>query len=350
MKVLVTGGAGFVGSHIVDRLVDGGHDVRVLDNLHPLSHTRKPDYLNPGAEYRFADIRDPDAAAAAVAGVDAVSHQAAVVGLGKDFGDVGEYVDVNCAGTACLLRALWSAEFIGPLVLAASMVVYGEGLYRCSEHSLQAPRPRRREDLAAGQFDPRCPTCSRPMTPQAVPEDAPVHPKSVYAATKLTQEHLCEVFGAATGAEVISLRYHNVYGPRMPFDTPYAGVAGIFRSSLEQGKPPQVFEDGKQIRDFVHVDDIARANLKALLPEGRPTGAFNVCSGDPHTLKEMAWKLWEGHGRTAPEPQITGTFRTADVRHVFADPRRAAEVLGFRAGVDFDKGMKQFVTDPLRGP
>ena len=346
MKVLVTGGAGFIGSHIVDALVARGDEVTVLDCLHPMAHPAKPDYLNPGAGYLFADIRDRAAVRGAVEGVDAVCHEAAMVGLGVDFGDVCEYVSINASGTATLLRALWDRQFTGPVVLAGSMVVYGEGRYRCPVDGLVVPAPRRTEDLSAGRFDPFCPRCGGGLKPEAIPEDAPVSPRGVYAATKLHQEHLGEVFARESGARFVSLRYHNVYGPRMPFDTPYAGVASIFRTSLQQGRAPQVFEDGAQIRDFVHSDDVARANLMAIDAHGAQ-GAYNIASGQPKTLLEMAACLCRGAG-SGLEPQVTGRFRPSDVRHVFASPDRAARELGFTARVPFEEGMRGFLAAPLR--
>ncbi|CAN5894242.1 NAD-dependent epimerase/dehydratase family protein [soil metagenome] len=347
MRILVTGGAGFIGSHIVDALVERGDDVAVLDCLHPLAHPSKPDYLNPGAEYLIADIRDRAAVDGAVRGVDAVCHQAAMVGLGVDFADVGDYVSINDAGTATLLKALWDRGFTGPVVLAGSMVVYGEGRYRCPVDGIVTPAPRRTGDLAAGRFDPFCPRCRGALAPQAIPEDARICPRGIYAATKLHQEHLCQVFARESGARCVCLRYHNVYGPRMPFDTPYAGVASIFRSSLQQGRPPQVFEDGHQIRDFVHSADVVRANLLAI-DNDEAGGAYNIASGRPKTLLEMASCLCRG-SRSGLEPQITGRFRSSDVRHVFASPARAARELGFIARIPFDEGMTGFLSASLRG-
>jgi dTDP-L-rhamnose 4-epimerase len=347
MKVLVTGGAGFIGSHIVDLLVEQGVQVRVLDCIHPLAHSSQPDYLNPEAEYFFDDVRDPKAVASALDDVDAVCHQAAVVGLGVDFRDVTEYVSVNCGGTANLLKALWASRFQGRLVLASSMVVYGEGRYSCPEHG-SVPADRDPGDLAAGLFEPRCSRCGAELMPEGIPEDAPPQPHSVYAATKLHQEHLVNAFAVSSGASVVSLRYHNVYGPRMPFDSPYAGVASIFRSALEQGMAPQVFEDGAQIRDFVHVKDVARANLIALRARPVVSGPFNVCSGDPRRLWDMASALWKACGSDASKPEITGRFRELDVRHVFASPDRASRELGFTAEISFEEGMRQFAGDLLR--
>jgi dTDP-L-rhamnose 4-epimerase len=344
--ILVTGGAGFIGSHVVDALLAAGHAVRVLDVLLPAAHRDRPDYLDPRAELLEGDVRDPGDVARAVDGVAAVCHQAAMVGLGVDIGDIADYVAHNDLGTAVLLRALAERGFAGRLVLASSMVVYGEGRYACPEHGVVRPGPRRPEDLDAGRFEPPCPACGRALAPEAVSEDAPPEPRNVYAATKLAQEHLCAAFSRETGVPVTALRYHNVYGPRMPRDTPYAGVASIFRSALAAGRAPRVFEDGGQLRDFVHVRDVAAANLRALTAEHPVPGAFNVASGTPRSVLDIARALAEA--MEGPEPEVTGEWRGGDVRHVFASARRAADVLGFRPREDFDAGMREFASAPLR--
>jgi dTDP-L-rhamnose 4-epimerase len=228
------------------------------------------------------------------------------------------------------------------------MVVYGEGRYRCAEHGVVRPGPRRIADLEAGRFEPPCPSCGCSLSWELVPEDAPLDPQNVYAATKLQTEHLAASFGRESGASVCALRYHNVYGPRMPQRSPYAGVASLFRSALEQGEAPRVFEDGGQMRDFVHVADVARANVLAL--DSAWQGAANVCSGQPHDVRTMAEALADGMGADAPRPVVTGEFRTGDVRHVVASPRLAAEALGFEASVEFAAGMAEFATAPLRAP
>ncbi len=348
MITLVTGGAGFIGSHVVDALLARGHEVRVLDCLLPAAHRERPDYVDPRAEWIEGDVRDPVTAAQAVAGVAAVCHQAAMVGLGTDIGDIADYVSHNDLGTAVLLRALAAAGFTGRLVLASSMVVYGEGRYACTEHGVVRPPPRAPHDLDAGRFEPPCPVCGAPLDALAVPEDAPPDPRNVYAATKVAQEHLCAAFARETGAAVTALRYHNVYGPRMPRDTPYAGVASIFRSALAAGDVPRVFEDGGQRRDFVHVRDVARANLLALTAPEPVPGAFNVASGTPRTVLDMANALTRAFGSDRA-PVVTGEWRAGDVRHVFASAAAAAERLGFRAAEDFEAGMREFASAPLRG-
>ncbi len=344
--VLVTGGAGFIGSHVVDELLASGRRVRVLDVLLPQAHAQRPDYLAPGAEYEFADITDVDAVERALDGVVAVSHQASMVGLGTDFGDVVSYVHHNDAGTAALLLALHRARFAGRLVLASSMVVYGEGRYRCERDGIVAALPRRAERLGAGQFEPACPQCGSDLAAESIDEDGPVDPRNVYAATKLHQEHLCASYAREHDASFVALRYHNVYGPRMPRDTPYAGVASIFRSALANGAAPKVFEDGAQRRDFVHVRDVAAANVLAL-DDDAPTGVFNVASGEPHTVGEMAAALADAHGNGL-RPIITGSYRLGDVRHVFASIERAQRALGYVPSVGFTDGMREFADAPLR--
>jgi dTDP-L-rhamnose 4-epimerase len=346
--ILVTGGAGFIGSQIVDMLVAAGQPVRVLDALLPAAHREPPDYLNPEAEFIHGDVRDTATVARALDGADAVCHQAAMVGLGTDFLDVPEYVAHNDLGTAVLLGELARREFAGRLVLASSMVVYGEGRYVCLEHGLVSPAPRAPERLRAGAWEPGCPVCDSALTPESIPESAPLDPRNVYAATKLHQEHLSFAFSRETGVPVTALRYHNVYGPRMPRDTPYAGVAAIFRSSLAAGHAPRVYEDGGQLRDFVHVRDVARANLVALCGEEPIPGAFNVASGTPRSILEMATALADAIGPGAPAPVVTGEFRLGDVRHVFAAADRARAELGFAAQEEFAAGMAEFARAPLR--
>ncbi|WP_030276271.1 NAD-dependent epimerase/dehydratase family protein [Streptomyces sp. NRRL B-24484] len=350
MRILVTGGAGFIGSAVVRALFAAGHEVRVLDALLPAVHpsAAAPD-LPAGVEFLHGDVRDTPVVEQALAGVDAVCHQAAMVGLGLDLDDAPEYVGCNDLGTAVLLSAMARAE-VRNLVLAGSMVVYGEGRYVCPEHGSVAPGPRRRDDLDAGRFEPPCPVCRTLLRPGLVAEDAPGDPRNVYAASKLAQEHLAAAWARACGGSVLTLRYHNVYGAGMPRDTPYAGVASLFRSALARGEAPRVFEDGGQRRDFVHVDDVAAANLAALEDiDGRLPGssrAYNVGSGEVNTVGGMARALAEACG--GPAPVVTGQYRLGDVRHITADSSRLRDELGWRARVPFLAGMAEFAAAPLR--
>jgi dTDP-L-rhamnose 4-epimerase len=347
-RILVTGGAGFVGSHVVDELVGLGAEVVILDLLHAAAHGTAPSYLNPQAEYAFGDIRDVDLVERCLNGVDAVCHQASMVGLGTDFGDATDYVSHNDLGTAALLVAMHRAEFGGRLVLASSMVVYGEGAYRCEAHGAVRPLPRDGAALASKRFEPGCPVCRRPLAPEAVREAAPLDPRNVYAATKVHQEHLCSAFARETGVVVTALRYHNVYGPRMPRETSYAGVASIFRSALEAERAPHVYEDGRQLRDFVHVRDVARANVLALMADPPVTGTFNIASGTSRTVLQMAETLAGAFGPAAPRAIVTGEYRLGDVRHVFASSTLARERLGFEARVAFEDGIPELARTPLR--
>jgi dTDP-L-rhamnose 4-epimerase len=325
MRVLVTGGAGFIGSHVVEALTARGHEAVVFDVR-----------ADPAA-----DVRDPAAVARAVEGVDAVCHQAAMVGLGVGFADAAEYVSRNDLGTAVLLAGMAEAG-VRHLVLAGSMVVYGEGRYACPRDGVVRPGPRAVADLEAGRFEPRCPVCGAELTPGLVGEDAPADPRNVYATTKLAQEHLAAAWARSTGGSAVSLRYHNVYGPRMPRDTPYAGVASFFRSALARGEAPRVFEDGRQRRDFVHVRDVAAANVVALQAPSAPGAltAYNTGSGEPHTVGEMARALADAHG--GPAPVVTAEYRLGDVRHITADSSRLRAELGWKPEVGFAEGMREF--------
>jgi dTDP-L-rhamnose 4-epimerase len=356
MRVLVTGAAGFIGSHIAETLQAAGHEVRGLDSLTPAVHNGRPDHV--ASDLVVGDVRDRAAVDQALAGVDAVCHQAAMVGLGVDLSDLPLYSDVNVTGTAVLLEAM-GRHGIGRLVFASSMVVYGEGAYDCAEHGRVRPAPRDPGDLAAGRFEPRCPSCGLSLDTTTVSEDAPLDPRNAYALSKVAQEHLAASWARLTGGVAVGLRYHNVYGPRMPRDTPYSGVAAIFRSCLENGVPPRVFEDGGQRRDFVHVRDVARANLLALEAVdragvlGAAVGAgalrcYNVATGEPHTVGEMAFALAGAFGDV--EPVVTGEYRLGDVRHIVASPEGAARDLGFRARTRFAEGIAEFARAPLREP
>jgi dTDP-L-rhamnose 4-epimerase len=354
MRVLVTGAAGFIGSHVLEAMAAAGYEVRGLDSLSPAVHDGKPSYLPNELELRVADVRDSAAVDDALEGVDAVCHLAAMVGLGVSLADLPLYADVNVTGTAILLDAM-GRRGVSRLVLSSSMVVYGEGAYECPRHGGVRPLPRAAADLDAGVFEPRCPVCGSALSWCTVPEDAILDPRNAYATSKLAQEHLAANWARLTGGSAVALRYHNVYGPRMPRDTPYSGVAAIFRSCLENGVPPRVFEDGGQHRDFVHVRDVADCNVLALAATGGavPAGtvrAYNVASGVSHTVGEMAAELAVSFGGGTVEPKITGEYRLGDVRHVVASPEAAARDLGFRARVGFAAGVAEFARAPLRAP
>ncbi|MEZ0115218.1 dTDP-L-rhamnose 4-epimerase [Catenulispora sp. EB89] len=344
MRVLVTGSAGFIGSHVVEALEAAGHEVVRLD-------------LVDGA-----DVRDAADVRRALRGVDAVCHQAAKVGLDRTVADAPDYVSHNDFGTSVLLAEMAGAG-VRALAFASSMVVYGEGRYECAEHGWVRPGPRREPDLISGSFEPPCPICAEPLAPGLVGEDAPLDPRNVYAASKLMTEHLAGSWARlADGVRAVALRYHNVYGPRLPRDTPYAGVAALFRSALMRGEAPAVFEDGGQRRDFVHVRDIATANVAALewaagatgaagaasatdaaSAAGRESGelrAYNVGSGTPRTVGEMAAEL--ARAMDGPPPVVTGGYRLGDVRHITASSARIRDELGWRPRVEFADGMAEF--------
>ncbi len=348
MKVLLTGAAGFIGSAIERALTDDGHEVVGVDLMLDSAHGS----TEPPEGVRRLDVRDAASPewAALLEGVDVVCHQAALVGAGVRVGDLPAYASHNDLGTAALLAAMHEAG-LHRLVLASSMVVYGEGRYSCPEHGDQQPPPRAVTALQGGDFENHCPACDLPLEWALVPEDARLDPRSSYAASKLAQEHYASSWVRQADATAVALRYHNVYGPLMPRDTPYSGVAAMFRSSLERGEAPQVYEDGGQVRDFVHVDDVARANVLALESVVAETtaryAAFNVCSGRPVTILDVASRVAEGTGRDIA-PQVTGGFRAGDVRHVVASPALAASELGFTAAVHPDEGLRAFATAPLR--
>lgn len=327
MRVLVTGGAGFVGSHVVDLLVEHGHEVVVIDSL--IAHGgARPPWWRDDVEYHFGNIRDAEVWLAALPGVEAVSHQASRVGLGVRYADVVDYVADNDLGTAAGLLAMHELGFQGRMVLASSMVVYGEGRYDCPAHGTVRPPPRTTADLAAGRFDLLCPRCGSSLGWGVVDEDAPTDPRNNYAATKLHQEHLSLIFGREHGVAVTMLRYHNVIGPRSPQNASYAGVASIFAAAVERGEAPRVFEDGRQTRDFVHVLDVARANVLALTVDPPVEGPLNIASGHPRTISDMAYTVTADTGLT---PVVVGGGRVGDVRHIVASPARAARLLGFQA-------------------
>ncbi len=346
MKVLLTGSAGFIGGAIDRALTESGDEVVRVDVMLDKAHGS----ATPPRGTHQVDVRDAASWAALLDGVDVVCHQAAVVGAGVRVADLPDYAAHNDLGTAALLATMHAAG-VGRLVLASSMVVYGEGRYTCPEHGDQSPPPRGLAALERGDFENRCPVCDGPLGWALVDEDARLDPRSSYAASKVAQEHYASAWVRQADAAAVALRYHNVYGPGMPRDTPYSGVAAMFRSSLERGEPPQVFEDGGQMRDFVHVDDVARANVAAIRAvasaEPGSFAAYNVASGHPVSILDVARLVAEGTGRDIA-PQVTGGFRSGDVRHIVASPALASRELGFTAQVLPSEGLPAFATAPLR--
>jgi dTDP-L-rhamnose 4-epimerase len=353
-RVLVTGGAGFIGSHLVDALLARGDTVRVLDSLleqaHPSGRAR---FLSPDAELVVGDLRDRATVDRVLRDVTAVFHQAGMVGNGQSMYDVRRYVEVNVVGTATLLEAMLARrDQFRRLVVASSMVVYGDGAYRCPVHDRVAGVIRPLERLRRGAWEPICPRCGEEVTPVATPEDHPREPTSTYAISKRDQEELALVLGRAHGLPTVVLRYLNTYGSRQALGNPYTGVAAIIATRLLNGRPPLIFEDGRQRRDFVHVRDVAAANLAALqalaladVPSGG-VRAYNIASGNPRTVRDMATAL--ATAMDGPPPVVTGQFRPGDVRHVVASPARAREELRFTASVPFEEGVAEFAHAPLR--
>ena len=343
MKILVTGAAGFIGSQVCAALTAGGHEVVAVDAMLTAAHG---DSTTPPDGVLEVDVRDASGIASLLPGVDVVCHQAAVVGAGVDASDAPNYGSHNDYGTTVLLAEMYAAG-CQRLVLASSMVVYGQGGYDCPQHGPVDPLPRTAADLDAGVFEHRCPVGGEELRWRLVGEDAPLRPRSLYAASKTAQEHYALAWSEAVGGSVIALRYHNVYGPMMPRDTPYSGVAAIFRSAIERGDPPRVFEDGGQIRDFVHVADVAAVNAAAVAADTHGFTALNVCSGRPVSIMDVATRICDARG--GQPPVVTGQYRSGDVRHIVASPSAAADVLGFRAAIDPSDGLTEFAFAPLRG-
>ncbi len=344
--VLVTGGAGFIGSHLVDELVQRGARVRVLDNLDPQVHghgARVPslihDHVDAGrVDFIRGDVADPDAVAGALEDVDTVFHHAAAVGVGQSMYQVAHYVRANSLGGAVLLEAiLEQRDRVRRVVVASSMSIYGEGQYRCQEHGVVAPPLRGAEQLSTGDYRMHCTRCGRVVEPLPTPESKPLQPTSVYAVTKRDHEELFLSVGNAYDIPTVALRYFNVYGPRQSLNNPYTGVAAIFASRLLNRRPPLVFEDGRQSRDFIHVRDIVAANIRAMESDEAMGGSYNIGTGRSLSLRDMLDALREQLG--GPEPEFVGRFRQGDIRHCFADTARARKELGFEAGVTFEEGI-----------
>jgi dTDP-L-rhamnose 4-epimerase len=345
MQVLVTGGAGFIGSHLTDALLAEGHAVRVFDSLEPQVHgdgAGWPTYLSREAELRRGSLCDPEAVAAALDGVDVVFHQAAAVGVAQSMYEIARYVERNSLAAGRLLEGVVARrDSVRRLVVASSMSIYGEGAYVDADGQPAAPRLRPDAQLEARDWEPRD-ARGRPLRPIPTPETKPLQPTSVYAVTKRDHEELFLAVGAAYRIPTVALRYFNVYGSRQALSNPYTGVAAIFSSRLLNGNAPLVTEDGLQSRDFVHVSDIVRANLLAMRCPADGGRVFNVGTGKPVTIREVAELLARRLG-VAIRPEISGRFRAGDIRHCFADPRTAERELGFAARVPFEQGVDEVI-------
>lgn len=329
-KILVTGGAGFVGSHTVDALLREGHCVRVFDNLSDQVHHGKfPGYLSREVEFIGGDVRDIEALRNAVAGVDVVYHFAAAVGVGQSMYEIARYMEINTQGTANLLQALLDdGNRIEKLIIASSMSIYGEGRYVCRQHGMIAPPSRPASQLKAKQWEVACPECRWGLEPIATAENKPLQCSSIYALGKKDQEEMGLLFGRTYAVPVVALRYFNIYGTRQALSNPYTGVAAIFASRLLNGRAPLIFEDGEQQRDFVSVHDVVQANLLAMKRSEADGFALNIGSGQPVTIRKVAETL----ARTLAvqsAPEITGKYRAGDIRHCFGDITLAKRLLGY---------------------
>jgi dTDP-L-rhamnose 4-epimerase len=345
LKVLVTGGAGFIGSHLVDALIEAGHQVRVLDALVAQVHGdgARPQHLHPDAELLQGDICDSELVERALEDVEAVFHQAAEVGVGQSMYQITRYVDANTRGTAVLMQALIERkDQVKKLVVAASMSMYGEGAYECSNCGEVAPPLRSPEQLRAHQWEVKCPRCQRDLKAAPTKEDKPLFPGSVYAISKQDQEQLSLVVGRAYGIPTVALRYWNVYGARQALSNPYTGVCAIFSSRLLNNQAPMIFEDGKQLRDFVHVSDIVQANLLALESDKANYHAINIGSGEVISILQVAHLLAEGLGKKV-DPVITQKYREGDIRHCLPDLTRARTLLGYQPKMTLQQGMPELL-------
>ena len=346
MKVLITGGAGFIGSHLADRLLADGHDVRAFDNLDPQVHLQggRPEYLDPEVELQTGDVRDRDAVRRALEGMDAVVHFAAAVGVGQSMYEIERYTSVNAIGAAIVLEeAIERRDAIRKLLVASSMSIYGEGQYRnprTGESGL-APWLRPESQLAAREWELRADD-GTPLEPEPTAETKPLRPTSIYAINKRDHEEMFLTVGAAYGLPAVALRFFNVYGERQALSNPYTGAAAIFSSRLLNDRPPLIFEDGRQTRDFIDVRDIARCCALALTEDGADGRTLNVGTGRPTSISAVAETIARGLGKEL-EPELVGKYRAGDIRHCYADTRLAAELLGFRAEIAFEAGMQDLL-------
>ena len=345
-RVLVTGGLGFIGSHTVDRLVEEGYKVTVLDNLEKQVHLGNvPEYRNKNADYIFGDIRYRKHWIKALKGVDYIIHLAGAVGIGQSFWQGRKYMDVNVGGTATLFDILINnrsmTKDIRKIVVASSKSLYGEGTYRCEEHGKITPLPRNMEQLRSHQWEILCPVCGRPTSPIPTKEDKPPQNLNPYSLGKYATERMAMFYSDVLEIPSVALRYFNVYGPRQSLSNPYTGVVAIFLSRLKNNHPPVLFEDGKQMRDYIYVKDVADINVSSLT---NGSGIYNVGTGKPNSLLDVISTL-NRLLNTNIEPEITGDFRPGDNRHDFADTSRLISDYGIHGFTDFDHGMSALISE-----
>jgi len=346
MRILVTGGAGFIGSHTVDLLVDKGYEVIILDNLEPQVHSnKKPDYINQKAKLIVGDVTNKDTWLKMLKDVDAVIHLAAMVGVGQSMYQPVRYLDTNTIGTAKLYEALLAnpelRKRIQKIIVASSMSIYGEGAYECKNCGIVYPGLRPKKQLEKMDWEIHCPKCGEYVKSVPTNEDKPALNLSTYALSKYDQEKISLNYGFALNIPTVALRYFNVFGPRQSLNNPYTGVCAIFSSRIKNNNPPTIYEDGKQIRDFIYVEDIARANVLCL-EKINDTDFFNVCRGSPTDIFKIAETLIELHGNDV-EPKITEEFRVGDVRHIFGDVSKIKKKLGFVAKVTLKEGFEKLI-------
>jgi len=344
MRVLVTGGYGFIGSHLVDHLIDEGHEVRVVDRLEYQVHKGiPPDYLNPSAEYILGDIGDKGVLSTAIKDTNVIFHLAASVGVGQSMYEIKRYVESNTMGTAKLLDFLVNESHdVKKLVVASSMSIYGEGAYSCVDCGIVYPKPRPMQQLKSREWEMKCPQCNKQVDPLPTSEDKPLHPTSIYAITKRDQEEMCLVTGRTYGLPTVALRYFNIYGPRQSLNNPYTGVAAIFSSRIKNNNPLFIFEDGLQSRDFISVEDIVRANLLVMDRDEANYEVFNVGTGRVITIWDIADILLKLYDNKL-KPVIVNKYRAGDIRHCYADISKIRK-LGFEPKVDLTEGMADLVT------
>jgi dTDP-L-rhamnose 4-epimerase len=340
--VLITGGAGFIGSHLARHLLEQGHEVRVLDSLVEQVHgdVSRPEYLDDDVDLMRGDVSDSETLSEALQGIDVVVHLAARVGVGQSMYEIEDYTSVNTLGTATLLQALMEHP-IRKLLVASSMSVYGEGLYRTADGTVAESITRTRDQLEAGRWEPTTPGGDETLYPVATPEWKQPSLTSIYALGKYDQERMCLLFGSAYAIPTVALRFFNVYGPDQALSNPYTGVLAIFASRLLNGRPPLIFEDGEQRRDFVSVHDVSRACAMAIAHDGADGRAVNIGSGRSISVNEIAGRLAIVLDRQEIEPTVTGKYRVGDIRHCFADISLARRAIGYSPLVALDDGMTE---------